>query len=156
MLSGGHDLFGYRDQERQRLADDTCTALQLTNFWQDVARDYQKGRIHLPLEDMSRFGYTEEELAAGLANDSFRRLLAFEVDRAMELFKKGAKLVDALDGPVKLDVALFTRGGTAVLKAIRSQNYDVLTARPTISRAHKGALFLSTWLTWKLGLGVGV
>ena len=58
-------LFGYRDAYRQGLADATCTALQLTNFWQDVARDYEKGRIYLPQEDLQRFGYSEAELAAG-------------------------------------------------------------------------------------------
>ena len=149
-------LFGYRDQERQRLADATCTALQLTNFWQDVARDYQKGRIYLPQEDMERFGYSEAELAQGVVNDSFRRLLAFEVDRAMGLFREGAALVSMLKGPVKLDVALFTRGGVAVLDAIRRQDYDVLTKRPALSRARKAALFTSTWLAGNLGLGMGL
>ncbi len=148
-------LFGYRDGERQRWADGTCTALQLTNFWQDVARDYQKGRIYLPQEDLTRFGYTEEELAQGVVNDSFRSLLAFEVERAMTLFQEGAALVPTLDGPAQLDVALFARGGIAVLDAIRKQGYDVLTARPSLSRSRKAALFLSTWLSWKLGLGKG-
>ena len=146
-------LFGYRDAERQRLADATCTALQLTNFWQDVARDYQKRRIYLPQEDLARFGYTEAELDQGVFNDSFRRLLAFEVERAMTLFREGAALVPTLEGPARLDVALFTRGGVAVLDAIRKRGYDVLTARPTLSRSRKAALFLSTWLSWKLGIG---
>jgi squalene synthase HpnC len=149
-------LFGYRDQERQRLADATCSALQLTNFWQDVARDYRKGRIYLPREDLERFGYSEAELAQGMVNDPFRQLLSFEVDRAVELFREGAALVDMLEGPVKLDVVLFTRGGIAVLDAIRSQGYDVLTRRPALSRARKAALFASTWLTGRLGLGMGL
>lgn len=149
-------LFGYGDAERQRLSDSTCTALQLANFWQDVARDYRKGRIYLPQEDLARFGYTEEQLAQGVVNNDFRQLLAFEVDRAAELFQEGAALVAMLDGSVKLDVALFTRGGMAVLNAIRRQKYDVLTARPTVSKAHKAGLFASTWLTWKLGLGMGL
>ena len=146
-------LFGYRDEERQRLADATCTALQLTNFWQDVARDYQKGRIYLPQEDLARFGYTEAELDQGVFNDSFYRLLAFEVERAMALFREGAALVPTLTGPARLDVALFTRGGVAVLDAIRKRGYDVLTARPSLSRRRKAALFLYTWLSWKLGIG---
>ena len=144
-------LFGYRDAERQRLANYTCTALQLANFWQDVARDYRKGRIYLPLEDMARFSYTEAELAQGLVNDQFRQLMAFEVDRARELFEQGAPLVETLDGPVKLDVALFTRGGVAVLRAIQRQGYDVLTSRPSLSRAKKARLLGSAWLGWKLG-----
>jgi squalene synthase HpnC len=149
-------LFGYRDEERQRLADATCTALQLTNFWQDVARDYAKGRIYLPQEDLVRFSYTEEELSRGVVNRNFRQLLSFQVERAMELFREGAALVNTLDGAVKLDVALFTRGGVAVLDAIRRQDYDVLTARPKLSRGRKAGLFASTWLTWKLGLGMGL
>ena len=146
-------LFGYRDEERQRLADATCTALQLTNFWQDVARDFDQGRIYLPLEDLARFGYTEEELARGLCTDAFRRLLAFEVARAEELFREGAALVPTLSGPARLDVALFTRGGRAVLDAIRQRDYDVLSARPALSRAQKARLFLSAWAGAKLGWG---
>ena len=151
-------LFGYRDAERQRLADATCTALQLTNFWQDVARDYAKGRIYLPEEDLASFGYTEDDLAADLARGAgrpaFQGLLAFEVDRAMQLFREGAALVPTLDGVARLDVALFTRGGVAVLEAIRKQSYDVLARRPRLSRARKAGLFLSTWLSWKLGRGL--
>ena len=146
-------LFGYRDVERQRLADATCTALQLTNFWQDVARDYGKGRIYIPLEELDRFGYSEAELARGECTPAFRQLMAFQVDRAMELFREGAALVATLDGKARLDVALFTRGGVAVLEAIRNQRYDVLKRRPALSRSRKAGLFLSTWLSWKLGLG---
>ena len=146
-------LFGYRDVERQRLADATCTALQLTNFWQDVARDYQKGRIYLPLEDLSRFGFAEEELAQGRFTPAFQELMTFEVERAMDLFREGAALVPTLDGVARLDVALFTRGGVAVLEAIRKNKYDVLARRPALSRARKAGLFLSTWLSWRLGLG---
>ena len=146
-------LFGYRDDERQEMADATCTALQLTNFWQDVARDYRKGRIYLPLEDMERFGYSEEELARGVVTPEFRQLLAFEVERAMDLFRQGAPLASTLEGAARLDVALFTRGGVAILEAIRKQRYDVLTVRPSLSRARKAGLFLSTWLGWRLGLG---
>ena len=145
-------LFGYRDEERQRLSDFTCTALQLANFWQDVARDYGIGRIHLPLADMERFGYSEDELANGAFNENFRRLMEFEVGRARELFASGSPLVDALDGRLRTDVALFTRGGMAVLEAIESQGYDVLSRRPSLSRAKKAGLFLSTWLKMKLGL----
>jgi len=146
-------LFGYRDKERHQMADATCTALQLTNFWQDVARDYRKGRIYLPLEDMAQFGYSEEELDRGDATPEFRQLLAFEVERAMDLFRQGATLPSSLEGVARLDVALFTRGGVSVLEAIRKQRYDVLTSRPSLSRARKAGLFLSTWLSWKLGLG---
>lgn len=145
-------LFGYRDEERQRLSDATCTALQLANFWQDVARDYQKGRIYLPQEDMEQFGYSEAELSQGIFNPNFQRLMAFEVERAMDLFRVGADLVPRLSGVARLDVSLFTRGGVSVLEAIRHRQYDVLSGRPSLSRARKARLFLSSWLGWKLGL----
>src|SRR5436305_15301619 len=62
---------GYRDAERQRLSDFTCTALQMANFWQDVSVDYQKGRIYLPLEDLHRFAVSESDIAAGRNTDTF-------------------------------------------------------------------------------------
>ena len=144
-------LFGYRDAARQALSDATCTALQLTNFWQDVARDYQKGRIYIPQEDLANFGYSDADLAAGRVNPAFRRLMAFEVARTRDLLRQGAALPDTLAGRVKLDVALFTRGGLAVLAAIARRDYDVLTARPTLSRGRKAALFLAAGLRWSLG-----
>ena len=149
-------LFRYGDEERQLMSDATCTALQLTNFWQDVARDYRKGRIYLPLEDMEAFGYTENELAGDVENGAFRELMAFEVERAEGLFREGAPLAGTLTGPARLDVALFTRGGMAVLEAIRKQDYRVLGRRPALSRARKAGLFLSAWAGAKLGAGWGL
>ena len=143
-------VYGYRDPERQQLSDYTCTALQLANFWQDVARDYEMGRVYIPLEDMSRYGYSEEELAQGSVNDRFRSLMAFEVKRARELFQQGLKLVDTLDGKLQLDIALFSVGGMNVLDVIERQDYDVLTRRPTLSRIEKLRLMLTTTLKLKL------
>ena len=147
-------LFGYRDAERQRLSDYTCTALQLANFWQDVARDYEKGRVYIPQEDMERFGYTEEELARGVVNAGFRQLMEFQVDRAHELFRRGMPLIDMASGAVKLDVALFSLGGLEVLNSIRRQGYDVLSGRPALSRGRKAWLLVSTWLRMRLGLRI--
>jgi squalene synthase HpnC len=149
-------IFGYRDQERQRLSDYTCTALQLANFWQDVARDYAMGRIYLPQEDMDRFGYTEVQLARGEANHAFRQLMAFQVERTRDLFAQGSRLLGTLEGAAQLEVALFTRGGMAILDRIQQVDYDVLSARPTLSRRRKGWLFLSAWLGWKLGRTQGL
>ena len=102
-------VFGYSDEERQSLSDYTCTALQLANFCRTWPRDYAMGRIYVPLEDMERFGYSEGQLSRGEFTSEFRDLMAFEVDRARELFQRGLRLVDTLDGRFKLDVALFTR-----------------------------------------------
>ena len=138
---------GYRDEERQRLSDCTCTALQLANFWQDVARDYAIGRIYIPVEDMDRFGYTEEDLARGVVNDAFRQLMAFEVERARNLFREGLKLVGMIRGTLKLDIALFSLGGMRVLDLIEKQDYDVLGRRPSLSKAGKmGLMVKAIWL----------
>ena len=144
-------LFGHRDEERQRLSDATCTALQLANFWQDVARDRDIGRIYLPLEDLARFGYTEQDPHWGVVNDQFRQLMRFEVDRAEELFHTGLALVDRLDGLLRLDVALFSKGGLAVLNAIRRRKYDVLDHRPTVPKAKKLWLMATTAVRLKVG-----
>jgi squalene synthase HpnC len=137
-------LLGDDSAESRRLSDATCTALQLANFWQDVARDHAMGRIYLPLEDMQSFGYTEDELARYEANQAFRNLMRFQVQRAQDLFKRGLPLVQRLNGRVRLDVALFSKGGMHVLEAIHQQDYDVLSHRPTVSTLRKLWLTLTT------------
>ena len=144
-------LFGHGDEERQRLADATCTALQLTNFWQDVCRDMEMGRVYIPQEDMERFGYTEKRLQAGVADESFRDLMRFQVDRARGLFDRGAGLVGMVDGAARLDIALFTLGGLHILNAIERQGYDVLRRRPTLSKFARARLVLTTAAKMKLG-----
>jgi phytoene/squalene synthetase len=137
---------GYRDNERQGLSDSTCTALQLANFWQDVAVDYRKGRIYLPLEDLRRFGVTEEEIAAGKATPAFLELMKFEVARAREWFARGLPLVRIVEPSLALDIELFSRGGQEILNAIERQGYDVLSRRPVISNSRKlGLLARAAW-----------
>ncbi len=134
-------LFGYRDEERQRLSDATCTALQLTNFWQDVQIDLDKGRIYIPLEEMERFGYGEADLLEGRFDGRFRDLMAFQVKRTRELFHRGLQLIPRVRGRARLDLRLFSLGGLAVLDAIEAIDYDVLHRRAKLSRARKA------WLT---------
>lgn len=134
-------LFGYRDEERQRLSDATCAALQLTNFWQDVRRDLDKGRIYIPLEDMERFGYSEADLVENRFDGRFRDLMSFQVERTRELFRQGLELVPMVRGRARLDLRLFSLGGLAVLDAIEAMDYDVLHTRAKLSRARKA------WLT---------
>jgi squalene synthase HpnC len=131
---------GYRDDERQQLSDYTCTALQLANFWQDVAVDYNKGRIYLPLEDLRRFGVTEKDISDRGATPQFLELMRFEVQRAREWFHKGLPLAQKVDSALAIDIELFSRGGLAILQAIEDQGYDVLRRRPVISKPRKLAL----------------
>jgi squalene synthase HpnC len=128
---------GYRDAERQQLADYTCTGLQLANFWQDVSVDWQKGRIYLPLEDMRRFGVSEREIADRRPTPEFLRLMKFQVERVREWFERGLPLVDRVDRELATDIELFSRGGQEILSAIERLGYDVLRQRPVISESQK-------------------
>ncbi len=130
-------VFGYRDEERGARSDAVCTGLQLANFWQDVRRDRELGRVYLPLEDRERFGCREADLDAGSAGERLRALLAFEVGRAEECFRRGRELLPVLDSESRFEVELFIKGGEHVLRAIRKQRFDVLSRRPEVSRAAK-------------------
>lgn len=143
-------LCGYNDAERQHLSDYTCTALQLANFWQDVAVDWQKGRVYLPLESLRRFGATEQQIAERRFTPEFRELMEFEVARAREWFERGLPLAKMVDRELALDIELFTRGGQAILNAIEKQDYDVLKSRPVVSKARKMGL-LARALLGKIG-----
>ncbi len=133
-------LCGYRDAERQQLSDYTCTALQLANFWQDVSVDYAKGRIYLPLADMRRFSVSEDDIVCGRNTPAFHALMRFQVARAREWFDRGLPLVGKVDRELAIDIALFSRGGQEILRAIEKQDYSVLGNRPAISKARKLAL----------------
>lgn len=135
-------IFGYSDAERQSLADSTCTALQLTNFWQDIATDWGKGRVYLPQEDIEFFGYPEENLGLGVVNSNFVSLMRFEIARTRELFQRGLALIDRVDGRLRIDLRLFSLGGLSILGAIERNDYDVFRRRPSLSRWQKGTLLL--------------
>lgn len=144
-------VLGYRDEERIRLSDATCTALQLANFWQDVSRDIAIGRVYIPAEDMRRFGYDAAGLHAGVVDDAFRALMAYEVDRARALFAEGRALEALVDRRARTDVRLFRLGGEAVLDAIERADYDVLSSRPRVPKAKKAWMALANGLRMKAG-----
>lgn len=135
-------LCGYSDAARQRLSDATCTALQLANFWQDIAVDLEKGRVYLPLEDMSRHGYAIEDLLARRATPAFRETMRDVVAWARELFAEGLPLAGMLQGRLAVDIDLFSRGGMRVLDKIEAQRFDVLSRRPAISKTERAGLLL--------------
>jgi squalene synthase HpnC len=120
--------------ERLELSDAICTALQLTEHWQDVAEDLARDRVYLPQEDLARFGVDHGDLAAPRAGERVRRLLEFEVARTAELFDRGAPLVGSLRGRARLTVAGFLAGGRAALAAIAGAGYDVLSVSPRPTR----------------------
>ena len=135
-------LCGYQDAERQALSDATCTALQLANFWQDVIVDLQKDRVYLPLDVLERNGYPVEDLFARRFDDRFRRAMKEVVGVAREMFLKGLPLAGQVDRRLAIDLELFSRGGLKILEKIERQDYDVLRARPVISKTERVGLLL--------------
>ena len=148
-------LWEITDDERRKLSDATCTALQLANHWQDVRRDWEGGRLYLPLDDLRRFGLSEgdiaDQIAAGHAKPAFRELMRFQVDRAEAYFRSGDALVGLAPRELAVDLRLFSDGGRAVLQAIERQDYDVLAARPRVSSARRAWLALRAAAALKLG-----
>lgn len=137
--------------ERARLADSVCTGLQLANFCQDVALDWDRGRVYLPQVDCRRFGYDESMFAARQCNPALQRLLKVYVDHADGFLRGGWPLVGLLPYDLQLSVAAFVYGGLAILAAIRRQNYDVWTSRPRVTTWQKVRIAAGCW--WRLQRG---
>ena len=133
---------GESNEENNRLSDATCTALQLANFWQDVREDYARGRVYIPKNDMEVFRVNEAQIAEGIVTPEFRGLMRCEVDYARSLFEQGLPLIGKVSRDLALDLDLFSRGGLEILRAIELRDYDVLSARPAISKVTKLALAL--------------
>jgi len=133
---------GEANEENFRYSDATCSALQLANFWQDVRVDYAKGRVYFPQQDMQFFNVSEQSIAAGIATPEFRALMNFEVDFARGRFEEGLQLIHRVHRELAVDLDLFSRGGLEILRAIERAGYDVLSARPAISRGSKAKLAL--------------
>jgi squalene synthase HpnC len=132
------------DAPSAALSDSICTALQLANFWQDVGRDLDIGRVYLPEEDRQEFGYTEPDLQARRYNAAFVALMQFEVERTRALFYRGLPLLERMPPEVRPDIELFVRGGLAVLRKIDRCRYNVWAARPALARWEKAALVTGT------------
>jgi squalene synthase HpnC len=133
---------GYRDEERFAFSDQTCSALQLANFWQDVREDFARGRIYLPQDAMTAAGADEATIANSRATPAFRALMREQVAYTRAMFARGAKLIGMVDRELAVDLDLFTRSGLEILRAIEARQYDVLSARPTISKPRKALLLL--------------
>ncbi len=137
-------LCGYSDAERQALSDNTCTALQLANFWQDITVDQQKDRVYLPLDVLAKHSYTVDELFAHKFDGRFVAVMREAVDRARELFVAGLPLNRMVNKRLAVDLELFSRGGMCVLDKIAQQGYDVLSRRPKISKIERVSLLVGT------------
>jgi squalene synthase HpnC len=129
------ELYDAVDEPNLRDSDAICTALQLINFWQDVAIDLAKGRIYLPQEDLERHGVTEAELEAAPSSPAWRALMRFEVELARALMLSGSPLARRLPGRIGWELRLMVQGGLRILESIERADYDVFGRRPTLAAA---------------------
>jgi squalene synthase HpnC len=140
-------LHGKREEELHLLADQICTGLQLANFWQDVGVDLEKDRMYLPEDDRVTYGVTEKSLFDHKADDKYRQLIAFQVDRTQGIFNKGELLTKKLSGKLRVEIRMTWLGGTTILRKIEALKYDTLNHRPTVSKAEFALLLLKAIVT---------
>ena len=148
-------LCGYRDEERQKLSDATCTALQLANFWQDVSRDLEIGRIYIPLDRAAAHGLAEKDIVGRKFDHRYESLMKELIEYTRGLFENGMPLARKVDGKLSVDLEMFSRGGLAVLDSIEAMGYDTLHRRPEVSKVKQVGLLGRALITHVLG-GSGV
>jgi hydroxysqualene synthase len=141
-------IAGYRDAALERRSDAVCTALQLTNFWQDLERDWRKGRLYLPLEDCRREGADPGDLNAGRLTPEWRRVLAAAVARTAALFDEGRGVCDGVRGRLRLELRVTWLGGRRILSRVEQAEFAVFRRRPVLGAADVPALMWQA-LTWR-------
>ncbi|MDE3059355.1 MAG: squalene synthase HpnC [Bacteroidota bacterium] len=126
-------LFGSATEQHCSWSDDICTALQLTNFWQDYSVDIEKKRVYIPDEDLERFGCSRGGLLNGIIGEHFPSLMKFEVERTKELFRKGSPLLRSVDTKFRFQLRLTWYGGMRVLEKIEQNHFDTVRRRVTLN-----------------------
>ena len=139
-------IFGYSHPKAREYAVDLGLAMQLTNILRDVQEDLARDRIYLPLEELQRFGYSEQELKCEVRNNAQRRLIAFQVERAQSLFQSGAKLLPYLSPRSRACPAVLAAIYTRILRRISSNDYNVFGGRISLSGPEKLLVMTTTWL----------
>jgi len=132
-------LFRRTSDENMQWSDSICSALQLVNFWQDVAIDYAKNCIYLPQDEMQRYGVTERHIAERRCDDAWRALIQFQIERARRMLQSGAPLGRALPGRIGLEIRATVQGGLRILEKLERVRCDMFYHRPTLA-----------WFDWPL------
>jgi hydroxysqualene synthase len=127
-------ISGEWTERRGKWSDDICTALQLTNFWQDVTIDAQKNRIYVPLADLNLFEVSENDFMKGPATDAMRELIASQSDRTWSLFLSGRSLCDDVSPALRRELRFVWLGGTRILEKIDARRWDVWSKRPRLTK----------------------
>lgn len=128
-------LAGQATERNLALSDGICAALQLINFWQDVAIDWKKDRVYIPQEDLLRFGVSEAQIAAGDSGGNWWPLMQFEIERARKLLQAGAPLGLLLPGRLGVEIRLTVMGGETILRKLHGERGDMFRHRPKLTAA---------------------
>lgn len=130
-----------------QLSDAICTGLQLTNFWQDIALDWQKNRVYLPQAEMRRFGVSDAQIAAAHITPAWRHLLRYQIQRTRALLESGAPLAHRLPGRIGWELRLVVQGGQRILERIEQVDFDIFRARPTLEKTDWATM---AWRAWQM------
>ncbi len=141
------EFFDIRDAESFEYSDAICTALQLTNFYQDISIDYLKSRIYIPKEDMRKFGVTEKIFELKENNSNFKKLLNYEITETEKLFREGKKLLNKLPLKLKYEITWTILGGEKILRKIKKNNYNVFHRRPTLAKKDFIEIFFRSFIS---------
>ncbi len=142
-------IAGYGDAALDARADAVCTALQLTNFWQDLARDWWRGRLYLPLEDCRREGADTADLDRGTITPPWRRVLCGASARTAALFDEGRAVCDLVRGRLRVELRVTWIGGRRILERLDRSGFDVFSARPALSAIDLPSLVWRA-MTWRM------
>jgi squalene synthase HpnC len=128
-------IAGYRDERLSTSSDALCTALQLTNFWQDLARDWRNGRLYVPLAECTRAGADVADLDRGLITPAWKTTLTSAAQLTATLFERGRAVCDGVGGRLKVELRLTWLGGRRILERLEASGFDVFANRPTLGAA---------------------
>lgn len=140
-------IAGYEDARVDVASDCVCTALQLANFWQDLERDWQRGRLYVPLDEIRAAGAREEDLDRRRLTAQWRHVLSVLAERTKEMFLRGRDVADLVGGRLRLELRLTWLGGWRVLERLERQRFDVFGRRPALGAADVPLLLwrAATW-----------
>jgi len=135
-------LYGAGNPKSQSLSDGVCSSLQLINHWQDIAIDWQKGRVYLPQDELARFGIAETQIADGRWNAAWAAMMDFQIDRARSMMVSGSPLVHELPGRIGFELRLIVASGLRMLDKLQRVRGDVFRRRPAIGKRDWPAILL--------------
>ena len=129
------ELYDIRNEQAFKFSDKICTALQLTNFYQDLLMDFQKGRIYIPIDEIQKYGVNEKSFELKENSLNLQKLLRHNIRRTEQLFNEGRGLLTHLKGRLKFEIAWTILSGEAILKKIKKINYNTINIRPKLNKA---------------------